>query len=144
MSILIPLFIMNSSRFTRFLPWWLLFLAWGGAIVWLSLTPTPPVIKTPLLGWDKFQHLAAYGMLTLLGGRAFGGVIHGRMRTWLAAAVAATAFGALMEFAQLMFTRHRTAEVGDLLADLTGAALVYLFFRFLNAGSRRNGGSAIE
>jgi hypothetical protein len=48
---------------------------WGGAIVWLSLTPAPPVIKTALLGWDKFQHFAAYGMLTLLGGRAFGGVL---------------------------------------------------------------------
>jgi VanZ family protein len=120
----------DNSRFTRFLPWWLLFFTWGGAIVWLSLTPAPPVIKIPLLRWDKFQHFAAYGMLTLLGGRAFGGVIHGRMRSWLTAAVVAVAFGVLMEIAQLMFTQNRTADVGDLLADLTGAAAVYLFFSF--------------
>jgi hypothetical protein len=35
-----------------------------------------------------------------------------------------------MEIAQLMFTRNRTGEVGGLLADLSGAAAVYLFFRF--------------
>jgi hypothetical protein len=35
-----------------------------------------------------------------------------------------------MEIAQWMFTKNRTAEVGDLLADLAGAAAVYLFFRF--------------
>ncbi|MFO7665860.1 MAG: VanZ family protein [Desulfobacterales bacterium] len=122
--------ISNNSRYTRCLPWWVLFFTWGGTIAWLSLTSTPPVIKTPLLGWDKFQHLGAYGMLTLFGGRAFAGVIRGKMLSWFTASVVAAAFGVLMEIAQLVFTRNRTAEAGDLLADFTGIAVVYLFCYF--------------
>jgi VanZ family protein len=106
-----------------------LFFTWTFIIVWLSLTPRPPIIETSFLGWDKFQHFVAYGLLTLLGGLALGGFMRGRMRTWLTAAVVATAFGGLMEIAQWLFTRNRTAEWGDLLADLAGATAVYLFFK---------------
>src|SRR4030042_3325788 len=127
--------IVDNRRFTHFLPWWLLFFTWGSPIAWLSLTPTPPVIKNLLLGSDKFQHLAAYGMLTLLGGRAFGGIIDGRIRSWLIAAVVAAAFGILMEIAQLIFARNRIAAIGDVLAGVTGAAAGYLFFRFRDSRS---------
>lgn len=59
---------MFVSSFSRFLPGWLLFVAWGILILWLSLIPSPPVIETGFLGWDKFQHAFAYGVFTLLAG----------------------------------------------------------------------------
>lgn len=104
---------------------WLLFVAWGVAIIWLSLIPAPPGIENPLLGWDKLQHAAAYGLLTLLGFLALGSLIPYPRRWALSAMLLAILFGALMEAAQGLFTATRTAEAGDLLADAVGAMLIY-------------------
>lgn len=48
----------------RLFPFWLA-LGWGlvGAIVWLSLTGSPPRVDVP--DADKVGHLAGYGLLTL-------------------------------------------------------------------------------
>lgn len=100
---------------------WLVFVTWGAVVLWLSLIPSPPVPKTGLLGWDKFQHAVAYGLLTLLGFHAFNNCSVFRRRL-IAAAVASVFFGALVEVAQGMFTTTRTAEAGDLTADIIGAA----------------------
>jgi len=116
-------------RFLRFLPRWLLFIAWGFLISWLSLTPTPPRIEHYLFGWDKFQHVVAYGVFTLLAGWAFGCFPVEDRRRWLRAVIAAVIFGGLIEIAQGMFTKTRTADIGDLLADTVGAVFAYWIFR---------------
>lgn len=106
---------------TRYLPRWVAFIAWGVAVLWLSLIPSPPVPRTGLFGWDKFQHAAAYGLVTLLGFSAFTHLT-GFWRRLIWAASVAVLFGALMEVAQGLFTTTRTAEMGDLAADTAGAA----------------------
>ena len=113
-------FIVGKSGLPRDLPRWLLFITWGVSILWLSLTPSPPVPVTGLFGWDKFQHAVAYGLLTLLGYSAFIRFSSFGRRLICAAAVSIL-FGALMEVAQGLFTTTRTAEVGDLAADAIGA-----------------------
>ncbi len=104
---------------------WIFFLAWGVIIAWLSLTPKPLEIEMGFLGWDKFQHAAAYGVLTLLAGWAYGCFSGGVKLCWLRAVATAVILGGLLEAAQGLFTKTRTAELGDLLADLIGALCVY-------------------
>jgi len=113
------------SSFFRFLPGWLLFIAWGILILWLSMIPSPPVIEIGFLGWDKFQHAFAYGVFTLLACRAFIYSPVSVKRRWRRAIMATATFGGLSEVAQGALTQTRTAELGDLLADIIGAWIVY-------------------
>ena len=73
-----------------------------------------------LLAWDKFQHAAAFGLLTLLGFYAFVRLSSFKHRLICAAAVSVL-FGALVEVAQALFTTARVAEAGDVVADIVGA-----------------------
>jgi VanZ family protein len=107
---------------------WLLFIAWGAVILWLSLTPAPLVIKTSFLGWDKFLHAVSYGIFTILAERVFSRFSAGKKKKWVKAVIAAVIFGGLMEIAQMTLTETRTAEWGDLLADAFGAGFVYSAF----------------
>lgn len=111
-------------------------IAWALIIVWLSLIPSPPVIPQALLGWDKFQHAAAYGLLTILALRAAGGDSPAKRLQPLRIAVAVILFGGLMEVAQGLLTSMRTADPRDLLADAVGVLAAYLFSRFLNSRFR--------
>ncbi len=99
--------------------------AWGVTIVWLSLARSLPEIEIYLLGWDKFQHAAAYGVFTLLAGWAFGTLPLELKHRWLAAVILAVIFGGALEVAQAVLTSERAAELSDLLADLAGAGIVY-------------------
>lgn len=116
---------MVSQR--SYLPW-LLFIGWGVAIAWLSLTPSPPKLHSPLIGWDKFQHATAYTVLTFMGGWAFGRT----RRAFAGAFILAVLYGGAMELAQGFLTVNRTADWLDELANLTGAGvtvvLATLFF----------------
>jgi len=94
------------------------------AVTWLALTPAPPApIDT---GWDKANHLLAFVALSASACLGFPG---SRMRL-LAVAAALLAFGGLIELLQMALT-SRSAEWGDLLADLAGIALGTLLARGL-------------
>lgn len=80
-------------------------------------------------GWDKVQHAGAYAVLTFLAGMAFNAFPAGRRHSFRWAFVLALCFGGLMEVSQGLLTEARTAELGDLLADIAGAGLVYLALR---------------
>ena len=127
---------MPNPRFSRFFPRWLIFLAWAITLAWLSLIPNPPEIKAGFFGWDKFQHAAAYGVLTLFAGWAFACFPCDVKRCWLRAVLAAVSFGGLLEIAQGLFTKTRAAEFGDLAADFVGAACMYAIM--MAAFHRRN------
>lgn len=100
----------------------LLFAGWGAAIAWLSLTPSPPVLHQPLLGWDKFQHASAYAILTLAGGRAFGGT----RRAFGGAFLIALLYGGSIELAQGYLTANRSADWLDFVANMAGSGIAAL------------------
>lgn len=106
---------------------------WGGAILWFSLDPAPPQPSVDLLAWDKFQHAAAYGLLTLLWGNFLVTYRGCRRRCWIMAFAGAVGFGAAMEVAQGLLTSARSAEFGDLVADAAGAGAVSLAAAVLRA-----------
>jgi VanZ family protein len=83
---------------------------WAAAIVWLSLTPSPPQVD--LTQGDKLGHFAAYGSLTLW----FAVLYPARAIAYGAAFVA---LGVALEFAQGM-TGYRTFDVLDMAANTLG------------------------
>ncbi len=93
---------------------------WMGAIVWLSLTPAQADLEG-LLGWDKLQHAAAYGLLAFLAGRVFSSLCRNPIRAWSGALFFAITLGLGLEIAQELFTAGRRADPADVLANSIGA-----------------------
>ncbi len=112
------------------LRWRLLWLAFGwglaAAIVWLSLTPSPP--KLDFESGDKLGHVAAYGALMFWFCQ-----IHMGGRARLAHALGFVAMGVAIEFAQRA-TGYRSYEELDMLADAAGVAAGWTLARL--AGTR--------
>lgn len=101
---------------------------WVAALIFLSLLPgvTAP---TAVLSWDKFNHFAAYFVLTVLSARFLLGWRSAPAHAWLIAACCAFVLGGLLELLQGMMEVGRHAEWGDLLANGVGAATAYVLFR---------------
>ena len=99
------------------------------AVVALSLLPRKDM---PSLGVsDKTEHVVAYALLGLTGGLAFP-----TRRAALVLLALLPLLGVALEIAQLQVP-GRSAEVGDALADLIGAALTLLPILFVRLGSTR-------
>lgn len=79
----------------------------------LALLPSPP---SDGLGWDKANHAVAMAVVTVAGFLAF----RPSPRAVAFGAAYALALGVLIELLQGSLTSSRSAEWGDLLADLVG------------------------
>jgi len=81
----------------------------------LALMPAPP--EQAGLGWDKLNHLAAFGALALCAVLGW----HHQRAAMLAVLGALLAYGGAIELLQSQVP-NRQAEWGDLLADALGIA----------------------
>jgi VanZ family protein len=110
----------------RWRPLWLA-LGWGlaAAIVWLSLTPSPP--RLDFESGDKLGHFAAYAALMFWFCQ-----IHPGGRARLAHALGFVAMGVAIEFAQRA-TGYRDYEALDMLADAAGVAVGWTLARLAGA-----------
>jgi len=89
--------------------------AWAAAIVWLSLTPSPPEVD--IAHSDKLGHFAAYGLLMFWFAQ-----IYGERKTRFAYALGFIAMGVGLEFAQGQLG-YRTYEMVDMYANTLGVLL---------------------
>ena len=105
----------------RFSVWLWAFIACALAVLVLALVPSPPPMITT--GWDKSNHLLAFGVMTCLGCKAF----PQRLAIVLPGLLA---YGALIEIMQSL-TPNRSAELLDLLADSSGILLGWILIRLL-------------
>ncbi|MFG6415365.1 VanZ family protein [Roseateles sp. DC23W] len=96
--------------------WRALLLALLLVITWLALAPVPP--KTADTGWDKANHLLAFGTLAFVGVWAQ----WPRPRLWGWLVLALLAYGVGIEIAQ-SFVPPREADWQDVVADGLGIAL---------------------
>ncbi|GEM_PF-1126107 len=103
-------------------------LVWAVAILWLSLTSSPPQLPG-ILGWDKLLHAGAYALLTLLIAQYLLSLSLSPGKICLYAGLAAVCFGALLEVMQFLMQTGRTAEWWDLFADAVGVFLACVIFR---------------
>ena len=88
---------------------------WVAAIVWLSLTPRPPVIDIPQS--DKIGHFVAYGLLMFWFSQ-----LYLQRRTRIAYAAGFIAMGVGLEIAQGALG-FRTYDVFDMYANTLGVLL---------------------
>jgi VanZ family protein len=89
-------------------------------ILWLALMPA---VSAPSgLGWDKLNHAGAIGTATGFAYLAL------QSRGWAAtgAFLYGTFLGILIELLQATMTTTRSAEWGDVAADLFGAGFVWI------------------
>jgi VanZ family protein len=86
------------------------------AITWLALTSAPP--RALDTGWDKSNHLLAFGSLAFTATWA----LWPRPRQWGWLVLALLAYGVAIELAQGMLP-PRTADWRDVVADGMGIAL---------------------
>jgi VanZ family protein len=98
--------------------WMAATLALAVAICYWSLSPQPPVPDAVIP--DKVGHALAYFALALLGS---GIVTPGRLSLSM---LRCLLLGAALEIAQALFTEHRSAEWGDLAADLAGILVAWV------------------
>lgn len=92
-------------------------------ILWLALMPAASAPAG--LGWDKLNHAAAIAAAT---GLAFVS-IKPRRRAAGAAFLYGASLGILIEILQGTMTTTRSAEWGDVVADLIGAGCVWALIR---------------
>jgi len=88
---------------------------WAAAVVWLSLTPSPPDLG--IEGGDKLEHVAAYAVLM-----AWFGWLYQSRAARLGHAALWIALGFGLEVAQAT-TGYREFELADIAADAMGVAV---------------------
>lgn len=96
--------------------WRLLLVVLYMAITWLALAPAPP--ETLSTGWDKSNHLLAFGSLAFTSVRA----LWPQPRRWLLLVAVLLAYGCGIEVAQ-SFLPPRSADLEDVFADGLGITL---------------------
>src|SRR5688500_6650807 len=94
------------------------------AIVWLSLTPSPPTLEVE--SGDKLGHLAAYGVLMF-----WFCFLYPRSRTRVLCGLAFIAMGVGLEVIQGM-TGYRSYDGLDMVANSAGVLLGWLARRVLS------------
>jgi VanZ family protein len=112
--------------------WQVLLALLVAVVLYLALSPMPP--REVTLGWDKFNHAAAFTALTIAGCFAFGGSRRGLLLMLLGV----FALGGAIELLQL-YVPGRSSEWEDLLADAVGMVAglaVALPLRWLATGER--------
>jgi len=88
---------------------------WAAAIVWLSLTPSPPGID--LQHSDKLGHLAGYGLLMFWFSQ-----VYLQTKSRIAYAAGFIAMGIALELLQGLLG-YRTYDLFDVLANTLGVLL---------------------
>jgi VanZ family protein len=88
---------------------------WAAAIVWLSLTPSPPQVE--VAHGDKLGHFASYAVLMFWFARLY-------VSKWAPVGYAVTfaAMGISLEFLQ-GHLGYRTFEISDMVANVLGVLL---------------------
>ncbi len=105
---------------------WLLF------ITGLSVMPGVQLPSFHLFSADKLAHAFVYGVLTWLLLRAYALAGQERLTRWKEALILclSTVYGVLMEIVQYAFIPGRFYEYDDMLANMTGAVIGWIFFKW--------------
>jgi len=108
-----PLSPRTATRLLRVTFWIALAVAFTAAVV--------PAEESPeVLPWDKAQHFLAFYVLAFLAAAAY------PRRSLLGIGAVLSAFGALIEFVQMIPALHRDAELLDWVADTVAIAAALL------------------
>ena len=108
-----------------------------GAVLLGALTPLAAYVPAASM-WDKANHALAFAVLAVLCALAYPGV----MARYLALLL--LALGVLIEGLQAIPQLHRSAEFGDILADVAGIAAGFAAINLARLIAARAGGKALQ
>lgn len=91
---------------------------WTAVAVAFGFAIWPHAFNFPGNPSDKFQHIAAFAVITALATAAFPRIPPMRLLLWL------SAYGALIELVQWIPALHRDSDVFDWVADTAASAVV--------------------
>ncbi len=112
-----------------------------GLMFWFGLMPLQSLPGPDFELADKLWHLLAFGGLAGLFSRVFVHWGHAPLLAAREAAACGVALGGLLEVLQ-SFTRFRSADWADFLADALGVALAYAVLGGLDAAASKSAGTA--
>lgn len=107
-----------------------------GLMFWFGLTPLASLPGPQFELADKVWHLVAFGGLAGLLSRSIVYLGQRALPAARKASLMAVALGALLEVLQ-SFTRFRSADWADFLADAVGVALAYAVLRGLDVAAAK-------
>jgi VanZ family protein len=114
----------------RLRAWRITLFALLGAVCWLAFSPNPPPQADT--GWDKMNHLLAFGVLAVCACMAFADLRH----RFVCVTLALLAYGTFIELVQTQIP-GRSGEWPDLLADSLGIGAGLLLVALLDRWQRR-------
>ena len=105
---------------------------WGALVfaVTMAVVPKPPQLPLDRLG-DKFEHMIAFAVLTLLAQTGFIGTPRWRIAERL------SFVGAMIEIVQSIPALHRDCDLKDWIADTVVVMIVTAGFALRDAAIRR-------
>lgn len=108
---------MQMERAARWMLWPLMAFA-----TFMALSPSPPMMPTDRMG-DKFNHMLAFAVLTLLSRIGYPAMPALRLLERMAL------FGALIEVFQAIPSLHRDCDWHDWVADMLATGMVLVLHR---------------
>jgi len=93
---------------------------WTAVVVAFTAAVVPAEDAPEVMPWDKAQHFLAFYVLAVVGAAAY------PRSSLLAIGAVLSAFGALIEFVQMIPALHRDAELLDWVADTVAVAAALL------------------
>jgi VanZ family protein len=120
--------------------WFILAWLWTATIAFLCLVSFKKLPDVEVEGIDKIVHAFLHFIFVLLWSRHFksDGKLRERRLFLGKALLFSVVYGCLIEIAQEYFTTTRQADLTDVLANFTGAALAVLLQLALTRLSKRN------
>lgn len=85
---------------------------------------------------DKTVHFVFYFVFVVLWALSFSGQYSDKRKLRLSVFLAAVLYGILIEVCQEMFTKNRSADIADVLANTTGAATAVLILWLINRNKK--------
>ncbi len=117
-------------RFFHFIPAIALFI-----LIYILLTlPGNDIPKSKffeIVYFDKWVHTGLFAALVFLFCYPFKNNISYKNSFYLLIVLFAIVYGVAMEYVQKYFTKDRSFDVTDMMADTAGAILGYFFFRYI-------------
>ena len=84
-----------------------------------------------LIHFDKWVHIFMFGLLSFLWCYPFTQKKYSKPWIFITILASVILYGILMEFVQKYFTRDRSFDITDIIADISGAFLGFFILRFL-------------
>jgi VanZ family protein len=105
---------------------------WTAWLVSFTFAVRPLPFEIDVANSDKFLHILAFAVLSVLATLAFSKAPAWRVGLWL------SAYGALIEIVQAIPILHRDSDIADWIVDTATVAIVLTVLKLMQSSVRQN------